>query len=257
MVREVHDITKDLLVIPEQRLHFETVLEQNLTVHEFVYEIKTKQNMRKQVSLTARLVKTEGGEVFYEGFLRDVTEQHETKSRFENLLRDVQGMAYRCETKPPWRMLWLSEGCGELTGYPSQDLLSRRPDYETLIDEEYRGEVVAAVIDAINTKTTYTLYYPITTASKDKKWVLEKGKVVWDTDGKPMYLDGFITRAEHVSNIESRDIQEIEKREKFQKIRFRVVLLWTFIIQFIIINFTVLIILVLKWNAPQKVVHVL
>jgi PAS domain-containing protein len=246
MIEKVKDIANDLLVIPEQRRHFKTVLEQNHSVSEFIYEIKTRQGKRKQASLTARLVKTDDGLVFYEGFLSDVTEQHETRSRLERLLRDVQGMAYRCEPRPPWRMLWLSEGCGELTGYSTEDLLSQRPDYETLIDKDYRNEVATAVANAIKTKTTYTLYYPIRTASNEKKWVFEKGKAVWDDDGKLMYLDGFVTSASHVSNDTSRDLQEIERREKFQKIRFRLVLLWTFIIQFIIINLTVLLILVLK-----------
>jgi PAS domain-containing protein len=247
MIDEVKDITKDLLVIPEQRVHFKTVLEKNHTISNFIYEAKTKQNNRKQISLTARLVATDGGDLFYEGFLIDVTEQHETKSRFERLLRDVQGMAFRCEPKPPWRMLWLSEGCGELTGYSKEDLMSDRPNYDTLIDEEYRDEVATAIALAISRKTTYTLYYPIRTASDDKKWVLEKGKVVWDNkDGKPMYLDGFVTSANHVSNVKSRDIQEVEVREEFQKMRFRVVLLWTFLIQFIVINLTVALVLVLK-----------
>jgi PAS domain-containing protein len=243
---EVKDIAAQLLVKPEQRVHFKTVLEQNGIISDFIYDIKTKRNSIKQAALDARLIKTSDGLMFYEGFLVDVTEQYETKLRLENLLRDVQGMAYRCETKPPWRMMWLSAGCGELTGYSQDALLTNAPAYENLIQEEYREQVADAVAEALKTKTTYTLSYPIRTANQEVKWVLEKGKAVWGPDGKPMWLEGFITSANRITNVSTGESREIEARKEFQKLRFRAVLLWTFIIQFIAINLAVVIILVLK-----------
>jgi PAS domain-containing protein len=246
MMEQVTDIAKDLLVRPEQRVHFKTVLEKNSTVSDFICDFRTQRKRIRQASLTARLVKTVDDLLFYEGFLTDVTEQFETRSRLEELLRDVQGMAYRCECKPPWRMLWLSAGCGELTGYSQDDLLSAKPNYETLIHEEYRDVVAKAADSAIKTKTTLALSYPIRTANNETKWVLQKGKVVWTDNGKPMHLEGFITSDDPTTQIESREIQEIEKRKEFQKIHFRTALLWTFIIQFIVINVVVLIVVVLK-----------
>ena len=142
--------------------------------------------------------------------MSDVTEQFETKSRLEDLLRDVQGMAYRCESKPPWRMLSVSAGCGELTGYSQKDLISQKPEFETLILAEFRNEVAKAVEEARRTKTTYTLSYPIRTASNEKKWVFEKGKAVWGDNGKPLHLEGFITSANHVGNLGQREQAEIE-----------------------------------------------
>ncbi len=245
MLEQVEDIATDILAVPHQRTHFKDLLEKNGSISDFIYDIKTRTNRIRQASLTARLVKTVDG-VFYEGFLIDVTEAHETKLRLEDLLRDVQGMAYRCECKPPWRMLWISAGCGELTGYTPEDLLRNTPDYETLIHEDYREQVADAVAEALKTKTTYTLSYPIRTASTELKWVLEKGKVFWGHDGKPLYLKGFVTSANRITNAIARESREIETRREFQKIRFRAVLLWTFIIQFIVINLAVVIILLLK-----------
>jgi PAS domain-containing protein len=245
MLEQVHDIAKELLVNPTQRTHFKTVLETNKEVFDFIYDIKTKHKGTRQASLTARLVKTTHEDTFYEGFLCDVTEQHETQSRLEDLLRDVQGMAYRCEPKPPWRMSWVSAGCGELTGYTAEDLLKNAPAYETLIYEEYRKDVADAVENAIRTKTTYTLSYPIRTASNEKKWVFEKGKVVWEESGKPRHLEGFVTSANRISNAD-RDFQALQSRTELQKIRFRSIFLWIFIIQFVVINLVVLMVVFLK-----------
>src|SRR5229473_1507922 len=118
-------------------------------------------------------------------------------------------------------------GCGELTGYSHKDLLAQKPNFETLIYPEYREMVTKAVEKAMKTKTTYTLSYPIRTANDEKKWVFEKGKVIWGEDDKAMYLTGFITSSNQVVH---RERAELTDRNELQNMALRKALAWTFII---------------------------
>ncbi|MDD3824142.1 MAG: PAS domain S-box protein, partial [Sphaerochaetaceae bacterium] len=55
------------------------------------------------------------------------------------LLAHLPGMAYRCNYDHDWTMQFVSEGCHELTGYASDELLQNRSiSYNELIAPEYR-----------------------------------------------------------------------------------------------------------------------
>ena len=58
------------------------------------------------------------------------------------LLSNLPGMAYRCRNDPEWTMEFVSEGCLELTGYRSADLIdSRRIAYGKIIHPADRKPV--------------------------------------------------------------------------------------------------------------------
>jgi PAS fold len=152
-------------------------------------------------------------------------------------------MAYKCEIKPPWRMLEVTDGCGELTGYPRKDLEAKRPAYEDLIYEDYREDVRKGVEKGIRTRTTFALTYPIRTASDEEKWVFEKGKAVYDDDGKPLYLEGFITNSNKVA---ARERLGLEKKDHLQQMSLRNLFAWTFIVQFTIVNLVILCLALMK-----------
>jgi PAS domain-containing protein len=233
MRQKVKDIAEDLLVIPPE-------LEAKRVVPNFEFHAKTSKGNRK-LSLTIRLAGS-GKETFFEGFLSDVTE-YEDASRLEELLRDVQGMAYKCELKPPWRMLRVSAGCGELTGYSKEDLEASKPAYEELIYKEYRAEVKKAVDEGVRTKTTFAMTYPIRTGGNEERWVFEKGRAEYGEDGKPLYLEGFITNS---NKVVAHERLNLERKDHLQQMSLRNLFAWAFIVQFTIVNFVILALAIMK-----------
>lgn len=109
------------------------------------------------------------------------------------LLSNLPGMAYRCLHDSDWTMLFVSEGCYELTGYTSENLLNNKYlAFNDLIKEEYREMLWLEWKRILALHSTIRTEYEIITASGETKWVLESGQGVYDENGKVEALEGII-----------------------------------------------------------------
>jgi PAS domain S-box-containing protein len=132
---------------------------------------------------------------------RDVTERMnmekelgESRREMATLLSNLPGMAYRCRNEPQWTMLFVSEGCRELTGYAPEDLRENAAvSYAALIHPQDRDRVWREVQEALQRGEPFQLIYRIRTASGERKWVWEQGRGVLSEAGELLYLQGFIT----------------------------------------------------------------
>lgn len=128
--------------------------------------------------------------------------------RLSTLLGNLPGLAYRCRNNPQWDMLFLSEGCRELTGYSRDKLLD--PDgvpYANLIHPEDRDLVWRKVQTALEEDRAYEVTYRIQSGTGQEKWVWERGVgTLQDQDGHYLELEGFIS-----------DITERRQAEKVKK----------------------------------------
>ncbi len=90
----------------------------------------------------------------------------ESQRMLRTLLTHLPGMVYQCCIDPEWTMLFVSEGCRELTGYEPGELVGNRVvSFGSLIAEDDRDRVSAAVRDAIAAGEPYRLSYRIRHAS--------------------------------------------------------------------------------------------
>jgi len=134
------------------------------------------------------------------GVIQDVTEFAQAAKALQEserskavLLHNLPGMAYRCLYDRNYTMIFVSEGCYDLTGYnPEQLLKNRAISYNELICTEYRGTVWKLWEKAVALKKGCQLEYPIITAAGDKKWVWEQGQGVYDDTGNVLAIEGFI-----------------------------------------------------------------
>lgn len=143
--------------------------------------------------------------------IQDINERKLAKEGLEEsersksvLLSNIPGMAYRCLYSRDWPMTFVSEGCFELTGYRSENLLNSKDlSFNDLIKEEYRETVRLEWEKTLDMHTTIRTEYPITTASEECKWVLETGQGIYGNDGSVEAVEGIII-----------DISDIKKKEE-------------------------------------------
>lgn len=119
------------------------------------------------------------------------------------LLANLPGIAYRCRLDRNWTMEFISEGCLQLTGYSSHELIeNNRLSFNDLIVPEYQEMLWAAWQDAVQTRQSKRLEYRITTADNQEKWVLEQGVPIFDKKGQIQALEGIIVDISELKQIE-------------------------------------------------------
>ena len=97
-------------------------------------------------------------------------------------------------TDKDWTMEFISDGCRELTGYESSDLLNNRTiAFAQLICADDRQPIWDDVQAAVAQGRPFQLTYRITTADGQEKWVWERGRGVLGADGQLVALEGFIS----------------------------------------------------------------
>jgi diguanylate cyclase (GGDEF)-like protein/PAS domain S-box-containing protein len=110
------------------------------------------------------------------------------------LINCLPGMIYCCRNDRDWTMLYVSEGCAELTGYDAQDIVgNRRLSYADLIHPEDREQVWREVQEAVAARARFRIVYRIRAAGGDERWVWEQGHGTYDAAGELLALEGFVT----------------------------------------------------------------
>ncbi|MEQ9668131.1 transporter substrate-binding protein [Coleofasciculus sp. G2-EDA-02] len=118
----------------------------------------------------------------------------ESQRSLATLMSNIPGIAYRCLNDSDWTMLFISEGCYELTGYPVEAFTKQKIlTYNQLIHPDDQNSVFDQVQAAIDNHHSYQLTYRIITATGELKWVWEQGQGIFYPDGRVFYLEGLIT----------------------------------------------------------------
>ncbi|HIK26688.1 MAG: diguanylate cyclase [Oscillatoriaceae bacterium SKW80] len=134
----------------------------------------------------------------------------ESQRKLAHLIDSLPGIAFACAKEPEWTMIYISEGCYNLTGYKSEELIgySRNVFYNFLTHSEDLPHVIAAIEKAIALKQSYVVEYRIHTKDGKEKWLWEKGIFVTNKKGEILGIEGFII-----------DISERKITEEFLKYR--------------------------------------
>ena len=118
----------------------------------------------------------------------------ESERRLSTLMANLPGMAHRCLNDKSWTMKFVSEGCFDLTGFPSDNLLENRLiSYAELIHPNDRQMVWEQVQRSLEGRSQFNLTYRIHTARGQEKWVMEIGQGVFSDTWDLMAIEGFIT----------------------------------------------------------------
>lgn len=121
-------------------------------------------------------------------------ENRQYRHRISSLMDNLPGMTYICENDQNWTMTYVSEGCQELTGYESMDLIGNQVlAYNDLIHPDDQLQVWVSIQDALAEKKIYQVVYRIRTMLGEEKWVWDQGLGVFSDQGKLLVCAGFIS----------------------------------------------------------------
>jgi PAS domain S-box-containing protein len=138
----------------------------------------------------------------------------ESEQKLRTLMGNLPGMVYRRLNDKDWTMEYVSDGCLELTGYRSHDLIENgRTSYSDLILPEHRDNVWHSIQTALKKRSPFKLIYRIRSASGADKWVWEQGTGVFSKVGDLLRLEGFVT------DITERVLAEEALQESEQRFR--------------------------------------
>lgn len=109
------------------------------------------------------------------------------------LLENLPGMAYKCRFDEHWTMLFISQGCKELTGYSSEDFINNKSfSFNDIIHPDDRERIFSVWKEAHEKDVPGELEYRIICADGTEKWVYERGVVYPDPDISEKLIEGII-----------------------------------------------------------------
>ncbi len=139
---------------------------------------------------------------FFYAFLQNITTHDlrqseqilkESTRNLNNLMTNLPGMAYRCLNDGKWSMVFVSQGCLELTGYEPDELMRNGFSYSDLIHKRDQDTVMENFQKKLEKKEPFQLVYRIRTAKGEEKWVWEQGAGIFSSADGLLAVEGFIT----------------------------------------------------------------
>lgn len=122
-----------------------------------------------------------------------IIELYETKKTIQTYFNHIPGVIYRCSIDKNWTMKFMSNGCFDLTGYHVEDFIdNNKLSFSEIILPEFQELLWSKWQKVIENAGLFEGQYKIKTANNENKWVLEKGRCVYDDNGNPVALEGFI-----------------------------------------------------------------
>lgn len=155
------------------------------------------------------------------GTLLDITERvnkqkilQESERKLNTIINNLPGMAYRCLNDEVFTMKFLSNGCEELTGYLSEEIVeNKKISFKEIIHKDDYENVLKDAAKFIDVEKQFELSYRIVTKQGKIKWVWERGIQVVDETTKEIFLEGII---EDVTEKKVAEIELIKSEELFR-----------------------------------------
>ncbi len=144
----------------------------------------------------------------------------ESEQRYRTLADNLPGAVYRCQINAPWRMIMISDGVKQLTGYEASAFLAADSSFAwgELVAADDMADIEQRVAVAIAGRQPYRLVYRIRHIDGGIRWILEHGRAVYDAAGKPEFLDGFITDMSSQHQAEEQLRARNAELERFNKV---------------------------------------
>jgi PAS domain S-box-containing protein len=185
MVAEATDIAKQHYVDPQDRERFKAAIAEHGSVEGFKVEIRRRDGVRIWVSLKARAVYDDAGNlVFYEGTNEDITEQklmedmiRENERRYRHLVENSNDIIYT--TDLAGRITYVNPATERITGFTVSQLLGKKG--LRMIREDCREEAYVFYNRQLAEGVPFTYNeLPIVTRDGTEKWLGQQAQILFD-----------------------------------------------------------------------------
>jgi len=154
----------------------------------------------RQVNLTVSAIFDDAGQISgFLGIASDISELQQTtralqesESRFRGLVANLPGVVYRCANDADWSMRYVSEEIRNLCGYPASDFIDNQVRSFSSIVHPDDLAITYRTGEAIERQESFELTYRLRHADGHNVWVREKGRGEYDSQGRLLWVDGFI-----------------------------------------------------------------
>jgi PAS domain S-box-containing protein len=115
----------------------------------------------------------------------------ESRRQFSTLLHALPGMAYRCRYEGDrLEVLFMSEGARTLTGWDPEEFVSGSVYFRDLIHPDDLGRARETTRLALQNHEDFEVEYRLRTRDGAEKWVLSRGRGVYDATGALRVFEG-------------------------------------------------------------------
>ena len=157
------------------------------------------------------------------GVISDITDRvreyglHQANYRtLYTLINNLCGLVYRGRNDREWTMEFVSDGCLELTGYHPSHMVNKSVTFGCLINPNDQELVWTNVQAALAENRPYEINYRIRTRSGEEKWVWERGKGNFSSNGELLSIEGLIVDITDYKRNYFRDIENILYKTKLK-----------------------------------------
>ncbi len=152
--------------------------------------------------------------------LQDITDRiiaeetlQEHERELSTLMDNLPGIAYRCLNDKNWTMLFMSQGCLQITGYHPDELINNTKNaFANLIHPDDRERIWQEIQIATSASQPFVLEYRLVDKAGNEHWLWERGGINTKTD-ENVILEGFI------SDITKQKSLEINLRNSEDRLR--------------------------------------
>ena len=177
-----------------QHIDFSKVIGINRDVH-----AKHKDGHLFPIRLGIGEVIQPGHSPLYVGFITDLTEQRalqqslvEKEQQYRSLMDNMPGVVFRCELDSDWSMLFISPSILELSGYSADELVQQHIAFAELIYKPDNDTINETIDKAVADQQQYSIEYRLRHRNGKLIWVLEKGCIAFNAQGKAQWIDGVL-----------------------------------------------------------------
>ena len=201
--------------------HFRTCIQNPLKLFTWEFRKRRKNKNVFWVKEVARSAYNQEGEIVVLIVCEDISERKKTeedlqewKALTESIIGQLpKGFAYRCLNDKNWPVMYISEGIEEVTGVSASALLAGRTTYDSLMAPGENERVWPLVQEALAKRLPYENEHQIITRDGKTKWILARGRFIFDESGKLLYLDGL--------NVDITEHKQIETQLRASEARYR------------------------------------
>ncbi|HEY7547578.1 MAG TPA: PAS domain S-box protein [Blastocatellia bacterium] len=121
----------------------------------------------------------------------DRRRRRQVETRFQTLIESLPEIVYMAEAQPPYGVVYLGPQARRL-GYWIEDGRSAPALWSDLVHPEDRQRVLGEIESARGKKDRFEIQYRVVKRDGSVRWIHDRGTLLLDTEGKPLYWQGLL-----------------------------------------------------------------